>query len=123
MKTTITDIIGKESNSSLIPVTISNPKGRQIPRRLNAVFIEESESDAIILLDKSKSQFCTWHLNLEPGYLVSTDSKKYSVRLVSFTIFPKFPILLLEYLKDEKESSELKQLRNKMRKKYGISCI
>lgn len=122
MKTTIADIIGKDSSHSLVPVTISNPKGRQNPRHLNAIFIEESESESIAILDKTNTQFNAWHMNLEPGYHVSTDSRKYSIRLVSFTSYPKYPVLVLDYIQEEEVDSELKQLKNKLLTKYGISC-
>ena len=122
MKTTIADIIGKDSSPSLVPVTISNPKGRQTPRHLNAIFIEETEYESIAILDKTNTQFNAWHMNLESGYLVSTDSRRYSIRLVSFTSYPKYPVLVLDYIQEEEDDSELKQLKNKLLTKYGISC-
>lgn len=122
MKTTIADIIGKDSSPSLVPVTISNPKGRQTPRHLNAIFIEESESESIAILDKTNTQFNAWHMSLESGYHVSTDSRKYSIRLVSFTSYPKYPILVLDYIQEVEVDSELKQLKNKLLTKYGIAC-
>lgn len=125
MKSTIADIFGKEadaSNLSLVPVTISNPRGRQTPRHLNALFVEESESESVAILDKTNTQFNAWHLNLEPGLMVSTDSKKYSVKLVSSTSYPKYPILVLEFIQDEDKDSELNQLKNRLLTKYGISC-
>lgn len=122
MKATIADIIGKDSTPSLVPVTISNPKGRQTPKHLNAIFIGESESESIAILDKTNSQFNAWHMNLEPGYLVSTGSRKYSIRLVSFTSYPKYPVLVLDYIQEEEADSELKQLKNKLFTKYRISC-
>lgn len=122
MKTTIADIIGKDSNHSLVPVTVSNPKGRQTPRHLNAIFIEESESESIAILDKTNTQFNAWHMNLESGYLVSTDPRKYSIRIVSFTSYPKYPVLVLDYIQEAEVDSELKQLKNKLLTKYGISC-
>lgn len=120
MKTTIEDIIGKDSTTSLVPVTISNPKGRQTPRHLNAIFIEESESIAI--LGKTNTHFNAWHMSLESGYHVSTDSRNYSIRLVSFTSYPKYPILVLDYIQEEEVDSELKHLKNKLLTKYGIEC-
>ncbi len=123
MKTTIADIIGKDSNPSLVPVTISNPKGKQTPRHLNAIFIEESESESIVILDKTNTQFNAWHMSLESGYHVSTDSRKYSIRLVSFTSYPKYPILVLDYIQEEEVDSELKQPKNKLLTKYGIAWI
>jgi len=125
MKSTIADIFGKEANVSalsLVPVTITNPRGRQTPRHLNALFVEESESESVAILDKTNTQFNAWHLNLEPGLIVSTDSKKYSVKLVSSTSYPKYPILVLEFIQDEDKDSELNQLKNKLLTKYGISC-
>ncbi len=122
MKKTIADIIGKDLTPSLVSVTVSNPKGRQTPRHLNAIFIEESESETIAILDKTSSQFNAWHMNLEPGYLVSTDSRKYSIRLVSFTSYPKYPVIILDYIQEEEVDSELKHLKNKLLTKYGISC-
>lgn len=122
MKTTIADIIGKDSCLSLVPVIVSNPKGRQAPRHLNAIFIEESESESIAILDKTNTQFNAWHMNLEHGYLISTGSRKYSIRLVSFTSYPKYPVLVLDYIQEEEVNSELKQLKNKLLTKYGISC-
>jgi hypothetical protein len=54
--------------------------------------------------------------------MVSTDSRKYSIKLVSFTSYPKYPILVLDYIQEEETDSELKQLKNKLLTKYGISC-
>jgi len=125
MKSTIADIFGKEANVSalsLVPVTITNPRGRQTPRHLNALFVEESESESVAILDKTNTQFNAWHLNLEPGLIVSTDSKKYSVKLVSSTSYPKYPILVLEFIQVEDQDSELNQLKNRLLTKYGISC-
>jgi hypothetical protein len=51
-----------------------------------------------------------------------TDSRKYSIKLVSFTSYPKYPILVLDYIQEEETDSELKQLKNKLLTKYGISC-
>lgn len=125
MKSTIADIFGKGtdvSTLSLVPVTITNPKGRNTPRHLNALFVEESESESVAILDKTYSQFNAWHLNLEPGLIVSTDSKKFSVKLVSSTSYPKYPIIVLEFIQVEDQDSELNQLKNRLLSKYGISC-
>jgi hypothetical protein len=87
-----------------------------------AIFIEETDSESIAILDKTNTQFNAWHLNLESGYLVSTDARRYSIRLVSFTSYPKYPVLVLDYIQEEEADSELKQLKNKLLTKYGISC-
>jgi hypothetical protein len=98
----------------LVPVIVSNPKGRQTPRHLNAIFIEESESESIAILDKTNTQF--QRMAYEPGTWLPDFNRLQKIlhQLVSFTSYPKYPVLVLDYIQEEEVNSELKQLKNKL---------
>jgi len=104
MKMTLDNFI---PNSSLVPVTISNPGTKELPRALKAVFKDLPEGRKAIVLSETTKQFQLWRFTLCNGSIIFDGTSHYKVKEVSFFTRPKFPILVCTIVKPNMTAEEL----------------
>jgi len=122
MKESIMDLISQDNalDNCLRSVTITNPNSRQASRSVNALILEEEDGMVTVILCQTSSQFKIWRLNLEPGLIVTEGTRRFVCKYVSYAHYPKYPILQLEFVKEEEQDKAKKAWEDKLHGKFGI---
>jgi len=122
--TTITELFTKidKSEVRLTPVAISTPKSRKLAHNVNAIFLEENNGVFTVALDRAKTQFNLWHIDMEPGLIITEGTKIYECQDITYTHYPKYPIMKIKFVKDESQNAERRRWEENLRSRYGLIC-